>query len=79
MPPGGAKDGEVMILTREDLVAAFRLWVSDCRDDLETVTEAIMRISQDADREVEYATACADHLIDYLIEAAIEPLPSDFP
>jgi hypothetical protein len=72
MPGGGAKDGDVLILTRDDLIAAFQEWMSEYRLEPETREEALRRISPAG--ATDYATACADQLIDCLIASAADPM-----
>lgn len=67
-----AESTDTFTLTRDDLIAAFRLWVSEFRLEPESVDCALRRVSPSG--KVDYAEACADQLIDFLIDAALEPL-----
>jgi hypothetical protein len=67
----GAKDGDVLILTRDDLIAAFRCWNDDYLTEMETVEQVLTRLARFGADLAVYQT---DTLIDYLIEAASEPL-----
>jgi hypothetical protein len=65
---GGAKDGEVLILTRRDLVEAFDLWYASYSLEPETVSQAIERM-----QVANAAEASADTLIAFLEELASQP------
>lgn len=62
------------IITRADLVAAFRLWVETFRSEPETIEQVMSRL----DAAASYPDACADSLLAFLEEAAQEPM-SDLP
>jgi hypothetical protein len=65
---GGAKDGDVLILTRGDLIAAFDLWYASYSLEPETVAQAVERMQVDSAAE-----ASADTLISFLVELANQP------
>lgn len=65
---GGAKDGEVLILTRKDLVEAFDLWSASYGLEPETVPEAVARMQANTPAE-----AYADTLLSFLVELANQP------
>lgn len=62
------------LITRDDLVAAFRLWVETFRSEPESIDAVLARLDAAAD----YPSACADSLLAFLEEAAQEPM-SDLP
>jgi hypothetical protein len=68
MSSGGAKDGEVLILTRKDLVQAFDLWAASYGLEPETVPEAVARMQASTPAE-----AYADTLLSFLLEIAETP------
>ncbi len=72
---GELQDGDSMILGRDDLIAAFRLWVDDYLCEAETVEQVLGRL-ENAGKDL--GTLMADQLIEYLIESASEPM-SDLP
>ncbi len=74
---GELQDGDSMILGRDDLIAAFRLWVDDYLCEAETAEQVLARM-QAAGKNKDLGTIMADQLIDYLIESAEEPM-SDLP
>ncbi len=74
---GELQDGDSMILGRDDLIAAFRLWCSDYLLEIETAEQVLARM-QAAGKNKDLGTIMADQLIDYLIESAEEPM-SDLP
>ncbi len=63
------KDSDAFILTRDDLIAAFRIWNDDYPQDAETVGQVMLRMKAHGD---DLATYQADQLIDCLIECALE-------
>jgi hypothetical protein len=64
---GGASDGEVLILTRADLVEAFELWTASYALEPETVEQATTRMGESAPE------AYADTLLSFLVELASQP------
>jgi hypothetical protein len=63
---------DVMILGRDDIIAAYRLWISTYRLEPESVEDVLRRVSPTG--QVDYATACADCFIAFALEAAREPI-----
>lgn len=57
------------IITRDDLVAAFRLWCETFRSEPESIQDVLNRLDAASD----YPSACADSLIAFLEEVAQEP------
>ncbi len=62
---------DVMILNREDMISAFRLWCETYRLNPTSVEEA-MRADHRPSHD--YATAAADTFIEFLIQSAAEPI-----
>jgi hypothetical protein len=58
------------IITRADLIAAFRIWVESWRTEPESVDAVMARLDAASD----YPTAAADSLLAFLEEAAREPM-----
>jgi hypothetical protein len=65
---GGAKDGDVYILSKADLVAAFDLWTASYGLEPETVPEAVARMQSETPGE-----AYAETLLAFLAELANTP------
>lgn len=58
------------IITRSDLIAAYRLWVETFRSEPESIQDVLNRLDAASD----YPTAAADSLLAFLEEAAQEPM-----
>jgi hypothetical protein len=71
MPPSNPLD-PCYLITRDDLVAAFRLWVETFRSEPESIQDVLNRL----DAAASYPEACADSLIAFLEEAAGVPEPT---
>jgi hypothetical protein len=65
---GGASDGDVLIVSKADLVSAFELWCASYGLEPETVPEAVARMQSGTPAE-----AYAETLVSFLLELANQP------